>query len=59
VAERKNVVFAEILVDRPGAFGAGLDDEHITGLERNGRLALDLDRAAPREQMAAATIDRP
>src|ERR1700679_3647804 len=52
VSECKHVVFAQVLVDGPSALGAGLDDEYIAGLERNGRLALDLDGAASREQMA-------
>src|ERR1700737_2790078 len=50
--EREHIVFAQVLVNRPGAFGTGLDDEHIAGLERNGRLSLDLQRAAAREKMA-------
>src|ERR1700723_382711 len=52
VPQREYVIFAQILVDRPSALGAGLNDEHIAGLEGNGRLALDLDGAASREQMA-------
>jgi hypothetical protein len=41
-------------VNRPSAFCTGLDDEHIAGLERHRRLALDLDGAAALEQMARA-----
>src|SRR6185437_1829404 len=51
MSERKYVVFAQVLVNRPGALGAGLDDEDIACLERDGRLALDLDGASPCEQM--------
>ena len=52
MSEREHVVLAQVLVNGPGPLGAGFDDEHIAGLERHRRLALDLDGAAAREQMA-------
>jgi hypothetical protein len=56
------VILAQILVNRPSALGAGLDDEHIACLERHGRLAFDLDGAASREKVAVfprVVIDLP
>src|SRR5450631_3911267 len=46
VPQSEYVVFAKILVNRPSSFGTSLNDEYVAGLEHNGRLTLDLDRAA-------------